>query len=867
MLDVEEQVESADSMVGRSWELDAVLSKIELVRYSLSSVVTIEGASGIGKTRLMQELMNRCEGLGLRSSIWAAVATPQSELQAMAILKSLQPLTDTHRSLAEMSLDATYQDEVALAAVLTRKIETLCRARGQDKLVLFVEDGQWMDAVSAAVLRRLVLQSYLPVCVVLSTRRVFSAHKAGIETLLSLRETTRVRLQPMSDDIIAQLISEMSLDRALSPAWLSWCQRIAGGNPMYAQALARAAAEELQEDRRDPDEIVMNPKLAIGENVRGDQMLQRRIAALKDAEREILAAASVVGLSFSVDSVVRLTKRTSDEVSAALSHGYRHGIVEKLFDNTWKFSHPLVSSVLLKTLDDGPRRQLRRQRIVQMKADSNVSALERAEQMILAGMSNEAVKIYVSEARNAARIGAHREAAALFRRADSIAISTEAKRLLVEDDARLARIRALFAISNYEEAVPLLRSEMRARDAGRFSIVLDWFRSGLVTDKTLRHRFDEETRVLGVLARHYTELAFFQNRFMLLCRAGVRTVIESHWTEHKNERGLSLAHASFLASIFGLRRLGDVLMDMSSSNIREEWNIAGLVEHALISNIRLSHLGEYRQVEASTSAALEWLDEHEDPLRLEMVLALRSLSHLLRGDVVTAERWHTQCLASARVSRNIQATLWSLSTLIYCKVTRGVPCHDHVVELKSVLKQTVPIGDRLYAEAALAVWAETHGKDGRWDELIDKISASPVGPYFLIMPIDSALANLIRRARAVRGDERRTLVNRAIKLMIRVAPNIVSNPPIKTPLFLRLAELASLLGHDSVAKWAAEQSKKSADTYDMYMYGLLADAAHPDVDAATLDRIDQELRIALGSQWQADRLEEVRNQEIENRVE
>lgn len=255
-------------LIGRSAELDAVLEQWQRARHRGLRVVLIRGESGIGKTRLVDELVTRArsEGASVASCVCldlggAPALAPWAELAAALAASADAPPSDAawwrgvstlvpglERGAPNPVVRLPEADPGAEGARLFESVVALVGWAARGPLLLTVDDLHAADAASldlmAQMCRRLADR---PVLVVL-TRRPWPPLPAVDALEQALRGYgvmgAELEVSPLDRAEVATLVRRVS--PALSPAGIEAVVDISDGNPLlaseWAGALARGAS-------------------------------------------------------------------------------------------------------------------------------------------------------------------------------------------------------------------------------------------------------------------------------------------------------------------------------------------------------------------------------------------------------------------------------------------------------------------------------------------------------------------------------------------------------------------------------------------------------------------------------------------------
>ena len=336
-------------LVGRDLDLTLLRGLFDKVAAERAvQLVTVVGAPGIGKSRLVAELFayidglheivrwrqGRCLPYGEGITFWAlgeivkahaGVLESDSPEDATAKLEDVLPDDEDApwlraRLLPLLGIDpgiaATREESFA---AWRRFLESMA---DDGPAILVFEDIHWADASLLAFLEHLAdWAKGVPLLVVCTARpELFERHPtwgAG------LRNATTVSLAPLSDTDTARLVAAL-LEQALLPAETQQLLlERAGGNPLYAEEFARML--------RDRDLLDAHGVLREGADVPFPESLQALVAARLDTlppERKgLLQDAAVIGKVFWSGALVAMGGRPADDVERALHELARKELV------------------------------------------------------------------------------------------------------------------------------------------------------------------------------------------------------------------------------------------------------------------------------------------------------------------------------------------------------------------------------------------------------------------------------------------------------------------------------------------------------------------------------------------------------------
>jgi len=230
--------------VGRSRELRSLAALASASATSGPGAAVVVAEPGLGKTRLLEELVSALEAPVVRLHGYE----PAREIPlgaAGGLLRVLAGIEEVGSRLAGLLFG-----EAAAAADLetVRLFETAFRClEGAGPLAVVVDDLQWVDAETLALLHYLVSaarQGGLPLLVVCASRPAAEAQtlSAALAALLAGNSFLDLTLRPLDQDEGVELA--LSLAPQLDRANAEGVWRRAQGSPFWLTALAAAAGTE-----------------------------------------------------------------------------------------------------------------------------------------------------------------------------------------------------------------------------------------------------------------------------------------------------------------------------------------------------------------------------------------------------------------------------------------------------------------------------------------------------------------------------------------------------------------------------------------------------------------------------------------------
>lgn len=303
-------------LIGRDAELDQLLRAAADARAGHGGLVVIIGEAGIGKTRLVRELADRCAADGMLVA-WGA--TPEEHTGA--------PLAPWRRILAALPDTPSRRDLRARDGSAAEWVGEILEAADTRPLLVVVEDASWADPASLAVLNALAPEcADRPVLLVVTRRPDPSPEWTEVAGRLARLPHLRLDLGTLSAADATAVIGS----RLLRPRPASTCATVAAradGNPLFLVELARLL-DQAPAGEAEPDVDVPG-------SVR-DLMLAR-VQQLSPAARALLDVASVAGREAPLSVVAGVVGLSPSDFDDALDETTAAGMLVETGD-----SHPLV---------------------------------------------------------------------------------------------------------------------------------------------------------------------------------------------------------------------------------------------------------------------------------------------------------------------------------------------------------------------------------------------------------------------------------------------------------------------------------------------------------------------------------------------
>jgi len=375
-------------LVGRDPELGLSRAALKLgIDERRTLLLNVVGESGVGKSRLIDELLDTLDDIGAgstavlegvcapygESNVWSPIATAvaghlgfdpalsvdelrEHALGKVALLLAADGITPEVERAVEVFLHLLgHESAIDAVDVITRRdmvhraitrVVEMRAAKGP--LVLWIDDLHWADQVVVELIEHLIgTVQRLPFVLVTSMRPgsdIVWPPATDRTTVLSL--TVQPLARADSDELALELLGQLT-DQSRDPAVAD--QKLlgalfdrSGGNPLFLQQLAGVVAEE-------------GPSSELPDSLRA--LIAARLDQLNVGERQVLDNAATLGLSGNLMSLERF--------AAAMNQPFDRLVVSQLDakgflvveGQRWRFRSDSVRETTYQTLTKASRAQ------------------------------------------------------------------------------------------------------------------------------------------------------------------------------------------------------------------------------------------------------------------------------------------------------------------------------------------------------------------------------------------------------------------------------------------------------------------------------------------------------------------------------
>ncbi len=445
-------------LIGRQAELEEAQLLWRRVSSGHGQALLISGEPGIGKTRLIREIITHSEVSGGKSLVGECYAETNAPYGAFAqitrqvldlLSRDGQNLPDTMvDDLLRLTPDLRYRfpnisanprlDPESEQQRLFENMVLACQQLSADSpLLLVVDDVHWADSGTVSMLHHVVRRTNnLPVMILATYREVeLKESRPFNEMLLDLNRQRlgyRIKLERLDRETTGKLLKAI-FDEEISSEFLDGIYRETNGNPFFIEEVCRALVEnggiyyesgEWQRLSMEELEIPQGVQVAV----------ESRLAKMPEEHQDVLRMASIIGREFSYDILAAALEVDEDIIIDCLEAAEEAQMIQELDgrgDVTFVFVHALVPSAIADSVRTLRRRKLHK-KVAEAIEDHHPQDFESlAYHFGEAGNDPQAIKYYTLAGERAAAAFANPDAEIYFQSAlDMIEDETQRAGLL-----------------------------------------------------------------------------------------------------------------------------------------------------------------------------------------------------------------------------------------------------------------------------------------------------------------------------------------------------------------------------------------------------------------------------------------------------
>ncbi|HRI50013.1 MAG TPA: AAA family ATPase [Pseudomonadota bacterium] len=834
--EIREPLLGAAALVGRETETAQLLAALKDAMAGRGQAVLLGGESGIGKSRLLEELRARAMVSGAKVLWVQCTSGGGADLGIFADALRLLCLDDPPEALAASVLTSLVPDLPALLgrpvpelplvdaeAARLRLLTTVEAAllRPQLPLVLLIEDLHWArpDAIEllSRLSQRIAMKPRLLLCSYRTDERPGLPGELGVAPVLLLP-----RLGPRA---IAQLSASILGEGQADGRLLDWLTAQTEGNTFFIVEVMRALAEEAGSldairDGRLPQAVLTGGMRAV---------LRRRIDRIAAPAQALLTLIALAGRQVDLNLLRTLT----DNAEEFLHHCAAAGVLE-VHDQRWRFAHDKLREQLLSELTPTQRGELHRRigtALEQVYPSLAAATAELAYHFEQGGLLTKAAGYAALAGEQALNRGALNEASALLTRACAL---QEQVALPVAERARTVRrlVDAKLGLGQMEEGVQALGRTFALLGSpipdGKLAMGLSLLREGgaqllhQLAPRWLRRPADDAKRRLYAeeAALHHigVELNGHLGKLPEVAYGALRGINLARLQTDKEVHGNSQLVMSYLLQIAFMPSLSESYLESGRALLLNSPDLKNQLYALRVAGVIYHFRGEHKRAVKAWREAQSLAERLGDPatqifLSISLAVALACVGEY-QAAILECER----CLAEARTQLNRLRECHALGILggVYLRQGKLALAAEAIAASMAMAQPGASYfacGLRPMCTLRLGDAAAVPGQLEEALPFFEEAGATNSGPFEAAPAMLNAALTL--RAQAGNAGERAraaSLVRRSRKVLQKLALGI---PLFRVSLLLVEGRAAWLAGHPRLARFLFAQCQALAERFGM----------------------------------------------------
>ncbi len=439
------RMSSAEGLVGREAEFGLAAAAVRQLSDGRASALAIEGEAGIGKTRLVQSIVDDARSHDV--AVFCGQAHPFERTRPFGVVAAALDLSRRSPDPRRAGIGALLAGQGAgapdraagdiqyrVVEEIVDLVETSC---AEHPVLLVAEDIHWADSASLLAILSVVRQLPLAALLVVVTARPSPLPAEVVRLLddLAAGGARTLQLQPLKSDDVAVLACHV-LGASPGPALTAMLAK-AGGNPLWAVAMLRSLADEGMLLRAGDSVEATTSELPASLS----DLVVRRLQHLPRATLELLQVTAVLGDAVSLRDVTAVARRPPAEVVGQLSDAFDAQLLDEVDDRV-VFRHQLVHDAIYQHMPPPARRLLHREAAVALMA-AGADRLDVADHLLLgAERGDEQAVAWLRDAAREASAQAPLVSVELIRRAEALLPGGHRDADLVSSEVVQALLRA-----------------------------------------------------------------------------------------------------------------------------------------------------------------------------------------------------------------------------------------------------------------------------------------------------------------------------------------------------------------------------------------------------------------------------------------
>lgn len=395
--DIADRLTIPKDIFGRDAEIKKLTEAFKRASAGGMEALMLTGGAGIGKSRLAEEIIipvRRKNGFFVSSEFDRL----KQDIPYASLMQAFQDLIRQILTMDENNINkwrdvllSELKDDCRIMAGVIPELESITGLRpifsrlssieyekkfhlifkkfislfaaAEHPMVIFMDNLQWADTATLLLMEKMLKTSGIPHCLLVCAFRESDIAKSRSEIFFSDALNALnikwdvLELGPLAEESVNQMVAAtLSLDPDQTLDLSKLVHKKTGGNPFFVFQFIKALYEKghIAYDGAWQFDLPAIAQADITENL-ADFMV-RHLRRLSEKVTEIIQTGSCIGVKFSYDLIVLVTKKSYTSVTELLAEAIREGLLVSV-ENGIKFAHDRVRDAAYSMMDEDLRIQ------------------------------------------------------------------------------------------------------------------------------------------------------------------------------------------------------------------------------------------------------------------------------------------------------------------------------------------------------------------------------------------------------------------------------------------------------------------------------------------------------------------------------
>ncbi|MGB9823977.1 MAG: diguanylate cyclase [Candidatus Hydrothermia bacterium] len=422
------------NMVGRELELS---TSVDFLMSHNKGILLITGETGIGKTRLLKEIL-KTNALNLLEKYEVILSPLTTSIMLFPFREILREglhrnpeIADKLTSPSRKELAKLYPhskaleddeiyvvDKYSLFESFSEYMQTLT----QNKILFVIENLQWADRYSVELLQYLLLNSNINNLMVIATIRnedmIFKPHLKNFKLLRSEVNLCEVELKHFNKMEVEELLFNF-FDQELDKSFVELLIQKTAGNPFFISEIVQHFIRQ-GKIYWNGNKWVFDPSIEVEVPDTIVTAVEMKIANMNKLMREILEYVAVFGMPINLETLGLILSRPINEITEIIHLLIECTVLDRDETSKYWFHENIIAEVIYNLLEPEKKKRIHHQIAKALKEHYPDSVEEIAYHLYFAEEHDEALSYCIKAAERAQNLYNFDNAISLYTKAINI---------------------------------------------------------------------------------------------------------------------------------------------------------------------------------------------------------------------------------------------------------------------------------------------------------------------------------------------------------------------------------------------------------------------------------------------------------------